>query len=239
MKLPILVSIPHAGLHIPEEAKQYCALSERDIAEDGDIGAMEAYYALWGKAQEFVTTNVARAIVDLNRAEDDRSKDGVVKTHTCWNVPVYRTTPPEHVLQRLIVRYHRPFHHRLTDLARRVRLGLDCHTMAAKGPPVALDADQKRPAVCLSNGEGATCTDAWLDSLAAKLQVHFPEGVSVNSPFKGGYICRRHSPEVPWMQLELSRDPFYSFAEKGERILAALTAWWQGLEEDVGPADGD
>ena len=31
----------------------------------------------------FVTIDIARAIVDLNQAEDDFRKDGVIKTHTC------------------------------------------------------------------------------------------------------------------------------------------------------------
>jgi len=49
-----------------------------------------------------VTTDVARAIVDLNRAEDDRR---TVKTQTYWGVPVYRKFPPDQVAGQLLDRY--------------------------------------------------------------------------------------------------------------------------------------
>ena len=89
MKLPLLLSLPHAGLRVPDEVAHLCTLTEREIAEDGDEGAA-AIYDLAGDVDAFVTTDVARAIVDLNRAVDDRRRDGVVKTHTCWDVPIYR-----------------------------------------------------------------------------------------------------------------------------------------------------
>jgi N-formylglutamate deformylase len=88
VKMPLLISVPHAGLRIPEVVRSICVLSERDIIEDGDEGAADVY-DLAPEVLKYVRTDVARAIVDMNRAEDDRRADGVVKTHTCWNVPVY------------------------------------------------------------------------------------------------------------------------------------------------------
>ena len=89
MKLPVLLSVPHGGLEVPSEVAHICALTPKEIAEDGDEGARELY-DLENHVAGFVDTDVARAIIDLNRAEDDFSKDGVIKTHTCWDVPVYR-----------------------------------------------------------------------------------------------------------------------------------------------------
>ena len=89
MKLPLLVSVPHAGIRVPEEAEPYCILTSEQIVEDGDVGAAEIY-TLEPEVEAYVTTQIARAIVDLNRAEDDRRADGVVKTHTCWNIQFYR-----------------------------------------------------------------------------------------------------------------------------------------------------
>jgi N-formylglutamate amidohydrolase len=93
---------------------------------DGDEGAAEIY-DLKDHAAEFVTTDIARAIVDLNRAEDDRRPDGVVIA------------------------------------------------------------------------------------------------VTTNEPFSGGYITRLHGKEHPWLQLEISRAPFMSNAEKRLGVLRALT----------------
>lgn len=78
MNLPILLSVPHAGKRIPSEVKETCILSQKDVLEDGDVGTDEIYYPLKGKVPAFVTTDIGRAIVDLNRAEDDFSKDGII-----------------------------------------------------------------------------------------------------------------------------------------------------------------
>ena len=116
MRLPILLSVPHAGLQVPPEAAPYCCLSHEEIVRDGDEGAAEIY-ALRSEVAEFVSTDVARAIVDLNRAPDDRRKDGIVKTHTCWDVPVYERFPPENVIERLLERYYDPYHKQLREAA--------------------------------------------------------------------------------------------------------------------------
>lgn len=224
MSLPLLISVPHAGLSVPPEVAPYCILTTRQIAEDGDEGAAEIY-DFQDRVAAFVRTDVARAIVDMNRAEDDRRADGVVKTHTCWDVPVYRESPPESRVEQLLARYHRPYHARLSELAGiGVRLGVDCHTMAAKGPPVGPDPDVERPWVSLGNAEG-TCPQAWLDSLAASLERAFERPVSLNTPFQGGHIIRSHAGELPWVQLELSRATFLTNVEKRSRVLSALTRW--------------
>jgi formiminoglutamase len=232
--------VPHAGLRVPEEAKPYCILSPHDIAADSDGGAAEIY-DLSHLVSAYQTTDIARAIVDLNRAEGDRRADGVVKTHTCWNVPVYDPFPPEQVVESLIERYHRPYHSRLADAASKsgVLLGVDCHTMAEEGPPVGPDPGAKRPLVCLSDGDG-TCPREWveemsrcfreaLDQIVDMRRTPRPESgsidaerlcVSVNTPFKGGHIIRSHARELPWMQLELSRAPFPD--DEGKQALVTL-----------------
>jgi N-formylglutamate deformylase len=244
--LPLLISVPHAGLEVPPEAQPFCALTQQEIIEDGDEGAAEIYAGLREDVAAFVTTPVARAILDMNRAEDDRRADGVVKTHTCWNVPVYGTTLPEDAVERLLDRYHRPYHGALTrEAAGSIRLGVDCHTMAAVGPPIGPGAGVERPWICLSNGGEAgggaiggaavdrgskrTCPDDWLLMLADCFRDAFQHDVAVNDPFRGGYIVRSHAAELPWVQLELSRANFIPNPEKAQRVRAALHAWCQKM----------
>ena len=81
MTLPIAISLPHAGLHVPAEAAPYCQLTREQLSKDGDEGASEIY-ALQDEVAEFITTDVARAIVDLNRSPDDRRSDGVRPDHS-------------------------------------------------------------------------------------------------------------------------------------------------------------
>ncbi len=223
MKLPLLLSVPHAGLRVPPEVEASCILTPDQIAADGDEQAAETY-ALEDEVEIFVTTDVARAIVDLNRAEDDRRPDGAIKTHTCWNEPVYASPLAEEVAERLIARHHRPYHARLTEAAGgRVPLAIDGHTMAAIGPPIGPMAGQERPPLCLSDVDGTSCPAGMFGRLHGCLERAFEVEVSINHPFKGGYITRTHLSEMPWVQLEISRGPFLPVEEKRRRLLRALT----------------
>jgi formiminoglutamase len=223
MKPPLLISVPHAGLLVPEIVRSDCVLSKKDIVEDGDEGAAEVY-DFADEVAQYVTTDVARAVLDMNRPEDDRGADGVVKTHTCWNVPVYRGPLSEDKVEELLETYYRPYHGALESPEKGVVLGIDCHTMAAVGPPIGPGPGIERPAICLSNADG-TCPREWIGSLADCLERSFGEKVSINHPFKGGYIIRRHSDKLPWAQLELSRAPFAGNREKRRLLLEALGEW--------------
>ncbi len=221
--LPILVSVPHAGLRIPPEVASSCILPPAEIAADGDEHAAEIY-AIASGAVAYVTTDIARAIVDLNRTENDRRPDGVVKTHTCFNVPVYRNPLDDAVVETLLARYYRPYHARLRALAGRgVRLAVDCHTMLAVGPPIGPGPGVERPHVCLGDGGGA-CPNDWMDCLEWSFREQFGPRVTRNDPFGGGYITRTHGAEMPWVQLEISRAPFMSNSDKRRRVLKALAA---------------
>ncbi len=223
--LPLLISVPHAGLTVPDEVAHLNRLTPAQIAADGDVGAAAIYSRLRGRVEHFVSTDIARAFVDLNRAEDDFRKDGVVKTHTCWDEPIYRAPLSPATVAALLARWHRPYHRRLSALARSgAVLGVDCHTMAAVGPPVGPDAGVQRPEVCIGDGDGA-CPRDWADGLAECFRRQFDGVVTLNQPFSGGYIVRAHAAELPWVMIELSRAPFATDAEKGRRVLAALTDW--------------
>ena len=224
MTLPLLLSVPHAGSIIPPEVEDLCALSKKEVAEDGDEGAAEIYLPLQKEVSALVTTVVARAILDMNRAEGDRGKDGIIKTHTCWDVPVYREFPSDEIIAMLIERFYKPYHASLTNHAEIVRLGVDCHTMAAQGPPVGPDPGVTRPAICVSNAD-FTAPQEWILSLAECFRNAFEMEVSINYPFKGGYIISSHAKELPWVQLELSRAPFLSNQEKSLRVIEALGNW--------------
>ena len=228
--LPLLVSLPHAGLVVPPEAKPYLVLTADQIAAEGDGQAGEVFAPLSGRVRAVLSSEVARAVVDLNRAGDDFGPNGVVKAATCWEDPVYHPFPPQPVVERLLHRYHRPSHDRLSELAdlEGVALGVDCHTMAATGPPVGPDPGRKRPAVCLSDAGGAL-PGTWFARLARCFVAQFGPSVSLNDPFKGGWITTSHASELPWVQIELSRSGEISPEEKSDRVLAALTEFCEGL----------
>lgn len=229
MKLPILISSPHAGTEIPPEVEDICLLSNNDIIADGDEQAIEIY-DFQDKVSTFLSTNIARAFVDLNRASDDRRIDGVVKTHTCLGVPIYSEPLSEELIKELLFKYYWPYHNKLSEFASTVKVGIDCHTMRTVGPPVGPDPDKPRPLICLSNADG-TCPDNWFFSLAVELERVFQTAVSLNKPFTGGYIIRSHANELPWIQLEFSRTGSLTVEEKRIGVLQALDNWSQEMLE--------
>jgi len=230
MKLPLIISVPHAGLTVPQEVQDYCALTPEQILADSDEGAAEIY-DLKSDVTTYITTDIARAIVDMNRAENDRSKDGIVKTHTSYNIQVYRQPIPDDVIEILLDRYYRHYHQRLSESAADVKLGIDCHTMAAIGPPSATDSGCERPNICLSDAHG-TCPQDWFEKMVHCLEASFESKISVNYPFQGGHIIRSHSSELPWIQIEFSRAPFLQMSKKRERVLKALTHFCQMAFDD-------
>jgi formiminoglutamase len=225
MRLPLITSVPHAGLTVPPEVEEYSVLTSEQILGDSDEGA-SAVYDLESAVAAYITTDIARAVVDMNRSEDDRGRDGIVKTHTCYDESVYNQPLGEDVIELLLDRYYRPYHQRLCECAAEAELGVDCHTMAAVGPPCSKDKGCARPNICISNA-GGTLPQEWFEQLVNCFEKSFDSEVSVNVPFKGGHIIRSHSSELPWVQVELSRAPFLELDEKRERVLEALTMFCQ------------
>ncbi len=223
MNLPVVLSVPHAGLVIPPEAQPYCHLGPEAIIRDSDPDAAEVF-DLQEHVELFVATDIAKSIVDLNRSAGDRRADGVVKTRTSWMTPVYETFPPESTLNQLIDRYYRPYHSRLSLAAASstVKLGVDGHVMAAVGPPGARDTGMRRPLVCLSDVGGASLPEGWMRLLADCFRREFACDVSVNAPNRSVYLVFRHMSELPWVKVEFSSVPFASNADKTAGLLRAL-----------------
>ncbi|MFC1735299.1 N-formylglutamate amidohydrolase [Candidatus Hydrogenedentota bacterium] len=227
-KLPILISLPHAGLEVPPELDGLNLLTPAQIARDGDVGASDIY-DLGNEVIDCVRTPIARAFVDVNRPENDFRKDGVVKTHTCWDEVIYERPLPEPLIKTLLDKYYRPYHDSLAMKHNNALLGLDCHTMAEKGPPVGPDQGEDRPFICLSNADH-TCPDAWLKTLAETLIDAFSREVRINDPFLGGHIVREHCGEMPWIQIEFNRTDVVDSVRKREVLVRALTKFIRAVQ---------
>lgn len=218
IQLPFLVSIPHGGTETPDEVRDRTCISLADVLEDSDAFTREIYDVPEG-VKGVLKADVARAFVDLNRAEHDRppaNPDGVVKSLTCDGKPIYLPgqEPDEPLIEKLLARYHRPYHQAiretLAQLGTDLVLALDCHSMAAVAPEIAPDPGQRRPAFCLGNRHGQACPREMIEILADCLREAFglgPADVALNRPFAGGYVTRTYGTDpVPWIQVEMSRD---------------------------------
>lgn len=224
-KLPFLLSIPHGGWKIPKEVSQFVALSSDDIYHDGD-GDTIAIYSMSDLVLEQVHSKTARAFIDLNRKYDDlppKNKDGVIKSHTCHNVRVYKDgyTPDKATREILLQHYYFPYHDKLQSIINEkdILFCFDCHSMAATAPKISPDYRKKRPLVCLGNVNNTTCDEKSIILLAKIFQEVFmiqKEDISINHPFMGGYITRQYGNKpLPWIQIELNRSLYISQQKRG------------------------
>jgi N-formylglutamate deformylase len=223
---PFLISIPHGGDAVPPEVKDRVSITERDIFYDGDT-ITRKIYDFRDRVEAFIEMPIARAIVDVNRAPDDRpprNPDGVVKTVTTDGTSVYKkgSFPDDALIDQLLHKYYFPYHEGVDALLKNntIKLALDCHSMLPYAPPIDDNVGQPRPLLCLSNwgdNQGmlteehgfVTCPPEWIQTLAESFRRVFADngGVAINNPFVGGYISRVHylRKGIPWIQIELNR----------------------------------
>ncbi len=233
--LPLIISVPHGGLEVPPEVEKYCRLDSSDLLREGDIWA-DFIYNIKEHVHAFIKFPVARAIIDVNRAADDRppqNPDGVVKTLTLNNDYIWEKVGglSEDQIGKLLDRYYYPYHQYLSaySVNRDILLGLDCHTMLERAPQISNCPGEARPLVCLSNGgdengealdEPVTASPDLIRSLAQALErqlMNFGLDSSVppvllNRPFSGGYITKTNGSveQIPWIQIEFNRSLYLS-----------------------------
>lgn len=214
-KLPFLVSIPHGGTSVPWEIENDVCITPRDLFDDSDSFTNLIYNAS-DMVEEQVSSEIARAFVDNSRSKDQlppEYPDGLIKSATCYNRPIYKEgKQPDNIKTNLLIdRYYEDYHLKLKEalLNPKVIIALDCHSMAEIAPEVAPDRGNERPLINLGDAEGSACDP----SITASLRQSFidvfgfrEEEVSINSPFKGGFITRNYGNNpTPWIQIEMNR----------------------------------
>lgn len=229
--LPLEIQTEMLGPGVDDDARS--ELLER-IRREGDPST-DLLFRLPGA--RFVSATVSRFVVDLNRAEDDRSANGVVKASDFSGRPLYPPggAPDRNAIQARVRRYHAPFHAQVEyEIARRRPwLIVDGHSMTAHGPSLGPDRGQPRPAASLITGgdpdgeptdrpvslapTAARRLAAALErALAARMPLGsdgLPSGVRINDPFAHGYVQERYGadprgPRVPTVSIEIHRGLF-------------------------------
>ena len=219
--LPVLITILHGGDIIPPELVERTCITPHDLHDDSDAYTIEIFN-LNNKVLQVIYSDIARAFVDLNRSPEDRppnNPDGVVKSSTCYNKPVYKTGLElnNSLTDKLLDRYYFPYHDRIKQACQGtdIRLGLDCHSMASIAPAIAPDSSV-RPTICLGNARGNSCAFEIVEKLADCFRIVFyldKREVSINEPFSGGYTTRTYgSNPLPWIQVEFNRSLYLSEA---------------------------
>ncbi len=254
---PVVLSVPHAGILVPDIDAPLLALSGRGLLKDADLHVDRLAQRVPALGVPVVVAQISRYVLDVNRAPDDVDREVCPEIERparpsarglCWRT----TTDGAPVLVRPLTllelrsrlqRIHEPYHQTLAELLaeRRQRFGyavlLDVHSMPSLGRPGHTDPGARRADVVPGDLRGTSCSPL-LSKLVAD---HFAAaGLSVraNDPYMGGYVTRQHGRPargVHALQIELNRDLYMdenSFALVDDKA-AAVTALLTGLVEKV------
>jgi N-formylglutamate amidohydrolase len=95
-------------------------------------------------------------------------------------------------------RFHEPYHQELSRILRQTHerhgyvVQLSCHCMSAVGAPTHADPGQPRADFNLGDCHGTTAAKETIDFVTETLK-NLGHTVSVNFPYYGGYLIRRHA----------------------------------------------
>lgn len=217
-QFPVLLCIPHSGQNIPNELKERVVISKQEIFEDSDAFTKEIY-DLGSKVFQVISTEYARAFVDMNRNLDDlppKIPDGLIKSMTCYEKQIYEKgkEPDDELIKKLISNYYDPYHTKIQTAIKNpdLKLALDCHSMANIAPGISPDVGKQRPLVCLGNCFDKTCSRETISKLAKCFEKAFElpsEEVKINDPFTGKYTTLTYGLKpIPWIHVELNRKLF-------------------------------
>ena len=211
---PILVSIPHAGLEIPEEVVGDLSLKPKDLLGYTDLYTEQIFDI---KGVYKVGTPISRVIVDVNRAPDDISREYEkasegVTVHTTWDgKSVYKKEPSQEIVDMLIKKYHDPYHDKIDEIMPNIRFLIDGHSFLPVGPKLKRDSGEDRPDINIGNMNFSTCSREH----TVFFRTFFEERgytVRINFPYTGKYILghhchRRRIPPflVPGIQIEINQ----------------------------------
>ena len=248
---PLVLSVPHAGRHYPPALLATSAVP-RSMLEDledrhADLLVTRAV-AAGGAA---IVARVARAWIDLNRAETDcalphgasqpsaamvstRARMGLgLVPHRLGRRELWRTLPDAATVAERIATVHEPYHAAVAEALDQAvgRHGhavlIDCHSM----PPLA---GGRAPRVVIGDRHGRTAAKGVAARLAnAARDAGYP--AAINAPYAGAYAIERHGrpdQDVHAIQIEIDRTLYLKPDMRGVgarlddiRSLVAMLAW--------------
>ncbi len=241
---PVVVTIPHAGLEVPEVDAASLALSGRALLRDADLFVDDLARDIPAAGVPVVVGRISRYVLDLNRAPDDvdvevcpelgrlarPSPRGLCWRTTTDGVAVLRRPLSAAEVRSRVARIHEPYHGAVRTLLaeRRARFGfailLDLHSM-----PSRFETAKRRVDVVPGNLDNTSCAPDLLRAVvdhfvAARLTVR------PNDPYKGQYTTSFHgrpADGIHALQLEVNRDLYMD--ERTFTLQESEALRWRGL----------
>ena len=249
---PLLISVPHAGTHIPEPLSARMTESASE-SPDADWHVDRLYNFGHDLDASFIVATHSRYVVDLNRPPDGSSLyPGQDVTELCPllqfdNAPIYQQgqVPDSAETDMRRETYWQPYHDKLSETLTQIRdthgyaLLWDAHSIRSVEPRFF---EGRLPDINLGSGDGSACDDTLAGEILALAEQADGYSAILNGRFKGGHITRHYGDpanRIHAMQLELSQitymeeQPPYRFREDLadgirpvlERFLETMLQW--------------
>lgn len=211
---PLIVSIPHAGIEIPEGLG---GLRDPGLARyDADLHVDRLYAFAGALGATIVRTTISRTVIDMNRDPSGVSlypghtTTGLCPTETFDGAPLYREgrEPDAAEIERRRGEWFDPYHAALgTEIARlralHPRIVLyDAHSIRSVVPRLFEGA---LPLFNIGTNSGASCDPALTELVETICRAS--GSTVVNGRFKGGWITRHYGQPaqgVHAIQMELA-----------------------------------
>jgi len=215
-ELPLLISVPHDGVHIPDDLRTRMTAAGVAVP-DTDWHVAELYDFARDLGASMLVANYSRYVVDLNRsASDDVLYPGQVTTGLCPE----QTFAGDSIYEQggvsdeersdRVEQFWRPYHDKLASIlqAKREQHGYallwDAHSIPSVVPRLF---DGELPELNVGTNDGSSC-EATRQSRVIEATESGPFSVTVNGRFKGGHITRHYGdPDagIHAMQLEIAQ----------------------------------
>ncbi len=192
-----LISIPHSGLHIPEECISYLSPQPRELMEDVDFAVHELIdiQKLNNQGISVLVSLIHRTAIDLNRSRQDCVLHWKLNTK---GKKIVFNLPEEQEQEKIRLKYYDPYYeilktHFLGNNTEKDFPFIDLHSMPSRPTDYHLrinpHQDSERPKFCLSDQHGKTCQSSFILKMQELLSKHY-EPVKINNPYVGGHITQ-------------------------------------------------
>ena len=254
-RLPMLVSMPHAGTDIPDDVAATmapCAASRADT----DWHLPELYGFLEEMGVSTISARWSRYLIDLNRPPENTNlypgmdTTGLCPVDTFGRESLYLPgmLPSEAEVRRRLERYWMPYHEQLRAELERLKRAFgrvvlwDAHSIASVVPRFF---EGRLPDLNFGTADGKSCAPGLEQAVVGVARAQDIFSIAVNGRFKGGHITRKYGqPEqdVHAIQLEMcqclymdEQAPFAYRPEVAARVqpllkdmIGAAAAWARG-----------
>lgn len=215
---PILISVPHAGLEVPEEIR--ARFSEEGLRlTDTDWHVDRLYAPLKDLGVSMLIANYSRYVVDLNRPADGSSLypgqtvTQLCPTETFHGEALYRDgeEPDKAEIAQRTTKYWQPYHTKLAEELARIKathghaILWDAHSINNRLP---LLFEGQLPDLNFGTNDGKACGAELASNILSIAKSDDRYTSVLNGRFKGGVITRTYgqpSEGVSAIQLEMAQ----------------------------------